>query len=83
VGKLQCFTWIKDQYDSPQTRFCVIGDGIEECNAAQSLKWPFIKVDFRPGNPNRFPGIDKGTLGSYISVMYGASQSDEEEKKDG
>lgn len=83
VGKLQCFTWIKDQYDSPQTHFCAIGDGHEECNAAQSLKWPFIKVDFRPGNPNRFPGLNKGTLRSYISVMYGTPQSDEEEKQDG
>jgi EYA(Eyes Absent) family protein len=83
VGKMQCFTWIKDQYNSPQTCFCVIGDGWEECKAAQSLKWPFIKVDYRPGNPNRFPGLNKGTLRSYISVMYGTSQSDEEEKQDG
>ncbi|KAJ3690942.1 hypothetical protein LUZ61_020106 [Rhynchospora tenuis] len=83
VGKLQCFNWIRDRFDSPQTRFCAIGDGMEECNAAQSLNWPFIKVDFRPGNPNRFPGLNKGTLRSYISVMYGTSESDDEEKKDG
>ncbi|KAJ3690945.1 hypothetical protein LUZ61_020109 [Rhynchospora tenuis] len=72
-------------YDNtrPHTSFCCIGDGMEECCAAQALNWPFIQVDFRPGNPNRFPGLNKGTIRSYISVMYGTSESDDQEKKDG
>ncbi|KAK8505668.1 hypothetical protein V6N13_073356 [Hibiscus sabdariffa] len=35
--------WIKE-------RFCAIGDGWEECEAAQAMNWPFIKVDLRPNS---------------------------------
>nr|CAD1831055.1 unnamed protein product [Ananas comosus var. bracteatus] len=48
VGKLQCFRWIKARFDGPKVRFCVIGDGLEECEAARLMNWPFVKVDFRP-----------------------------------
>lgn len=72
VGKLQCFYWIRERFDSPNTQFCVIGDGWEECEAAKTMKWPFLKVDVPPGETNhRFPGISLRTLNSYISVVYG------------
>ncbi|TYH97383.1 hypothetical protein ES332_A12G239900v1 [Gossypium tomentosum] len=44
VGKLQCFQWIKERFDNRNTRFCAIGDGWEECEAAQAMNWPFIKL---------------------------------------
>ncbi|KAF9623636.1 hypothetical protein IFM89_003643 [Coptis chinensis] len=50
VGKLQCFSCIKERFSSPNVRFCVIGDGWEECEAAQSMGWPFLKIDFQPGD---------------------------------
>ncbi|XP_047324263.1 eyes absent homolog [Impatiens glandulifera] len=71
VGKLQCFSWIRERYDSPNTQFCVIGDGWEECEAAEKMKWPFMKIDVPPGGTHRFPGISLRTLNSYISVVYG------------
>ncbi|KAJ3672617.1 hypothetical protein LUZ60_007338 [Juncus effusus] len=78
VGKLQCFRWIRDRFDGPNTRFCVIGDGPEECNAAINMNWPFVKIDFKPGNANRFPGLSLDGLQSYISVMYDVEEEEEE-----
>lgn len=75
VGKLQCFQWIKKRFDKSNVRFCVIGDGWEECEAAQSMKWPFVKIDLQPRSPHRFPGLSLKTLGSYLSVIYGNSDS--------
>lgn len=80
MGKLQCFQWIKERFDSPNVRFCVIGDGSEECEAAQSMKWPFVKIDLQPGSPHRFPGLSLKTLGYYFSVIYGNSDSTSDEE---
>lgn len=73
VGKRQCFQWIKGRFNSPNVRFCVIGDGWEECGAAEFMRWPFIKIDLRPGCSHRFPGLTLRTVGFYLSVVYGNS----------
>ncbi|PON57063.1 Eyes absent family [Parasponia andersonii] len=73
VGKLQCFRWIKERFNCPNVRFCVIGDGWEECEAAEFMRWPFIKIDPRPGCNHRFPGLTLRTVGFYLSVVYGNS----------
>lgn len=80
VGKLQCFQWIKERFNKSNVRFCVIGDGWEECEAAQSMKWPFVKIDLQPGSPHRFPGLSLKTLGFYFSVIYGNSDSSSDEE---
>lgn len=72
VGKLQCFKWIKERFGGPAVRFCVIGDGMEECDAAQRMNWPFVKIDLHPNGPNRFPGLTTRMVGYYIDVIYGA-----------
>ncbi|XP_057978537.1 eyes absent homolog isoform X2 [Malania oleifera] len=79
VGKLQCFLQIQDRFNSPNTQFCVIGDGWEECEAAQAMKWPFVKIDPRPGGGHRFPGLTVRTLGYYFSVVYGNPDDEVEE----
>lgn len=79
VGKLQCFQQIKSRFNSPNARFCVIGDGWEECEAAQAMRWPFVKIDMQPDSAHRFPGLTSKTLGFYFSVVYGSSD-DEDEK---
>lgn len=76
VGKFRCFKWIKERFGGPAVRFCVVGDGTEECDAAQRMNWPFIKIDFHPTGPHRFPGLAMNTVESYIEVVYG--KSDEE-----
>ncbi|TVU19092.1 hypothetical protein EJB05_35225 [Eragrostis curvula] len=76
VRKLQCFKWIKERFDGPNVRFCVIGDGPEECSAAQVMKWPFIKIEFRPDGPHRFPGLDMPTIQNYMDVIYESSGKD-------
>lgn len=83
VGKLQCFSWIKARFNSPKVRFCVIGDGLEECEAARSMNWPFVKVDFRPNGIHRFPGLDMRTIQSYIDVVYGSPPQVEAESYEG
>ncbi|KAI5417793.1 eyes absent homolog [Lathyrus oleraceus] len=78
VGKTQCFRWIKQRFNHPNVRFCVIGDGWEECEAAEIMRWPFIKIDPRPGKPHRFPGLTSKTVGHYFSVVYPNNKNDEE-----
>ncbi|KAJ0111585.1 hypothetical protein Patl1_03472 [Pistacia atlantica] len=80
VGKLQCFQWIKERFNNPNVRFCVIGDGWEECEAAQAMQWPFVKIDFRPGSSHRFPGLSLKTIGYYFSVVYGSHDAENDEE---
>lgn len=75
VGKLQCFKWIKERFGGPAVRFCVIGDGMEECDAAQRMNWPFIKIDLHPGGPHRFPGLTVKMVDHYIDVIYAPHDS--------
>eukprot|EP00262_Sarcandra_glabra_P010894 TRINITY_DN2650_c0_g1_i1.p1 TRINITY_DN2650_c0_g1~~TRINITY_DN2650_c0_g1_i1.p1 ORF type:complete len:322 (-),score=49.69 TRINITY_DN2650_c0_g1_i1:78-1043(-) len=75
VGKHQCFSWIKDRYGSPGVRFCVIGDGWEECEAAQRMRWPFIRIDPQSNNSHRFPGLTMKTVNHYIDVVYGIPET--------
>ncbi|KAL5724341.1 protein-tyrosine-phosphatase [Ranunculus cassubicifolius] len=71
VGKVQCFKWIKERFNSPNMRFCTIGDGWEEIEAAQAMRWPFVKIDFKQGSHfHKFPGLTLTTLGHYIDVVY-------------
>ncbi|KAG9140033.1 hypothetical protein Leryth_010547 [Lithospermum erythrorhizon] len=72
VGKLQCFSWIKERFNGSNVQFCVIGDGWEECKAAEAMRWPFVKIDPQPNSSyHRFPGLTLADLGHYISVIYG------------
>ncbi|XP_026406672.1 eyes absent homolog [Papaver somniferum] len=80
VGKPKCFSWIKDRFNGPNVQFCVIGDGWEECEAAQIMKWPLVQIDHRPSGSHRFPGLTLKTVGYYISVIYEPSNSESDEK---
>lgn len=76
VGKLQCFSWIKERFNGPNVQFCVIGDGFEECEAAEAMRWPFVKIDPQPNSSfHRFPGLTLADLGHYFSVIYGNADS--------
>ncbi|WCJ20656.1 hypothetical protein M5689_002875 [Euphorbia peplus] len=81
VGKLKCFECIKDRFKDANVRYCVIGDGWEECEAAQAMRWPFVQIDHRPGSSHRFPGLTHRTLGYYLAVVYGSSDADTDEGK--
>lgn len=70
VGKIRCFSWIKERFSGPNVQFCVIGDGWEECEAAEMLRWPFVKIDPKPEGFHRFPGLTLKTVGHYLSVVY-------------
>lgn len=76
VGKLQCFKWIKERYHHPKFRFCAIGDGWEECAAAQTMQWPFVKIDLQPDSSYRFPGVTPKTVSYYFAAVYGNSDTD-------
>ncbi|KAK6947354.1 hypothetical protein RJ641_000827 [Dillenia turbinata] len=46
AGKFQCFTWIKERYGRQNVMFCVVGDGWEECEAVQSMRYTHeLKAD--------------------------------------
>ena len=42
-GKAACFAKIAARY-GPDARFCVIGDGCEEAEAARALNWPLLAI---------------------------------------
>ncbi|PKU60747.1 eyes absent homolog isoform X1 [Dendrobium catenatum] len=81
VGKLQCFAWIRERFSGPSVRFCVIGDGMEECDAAERMRWPFVKMDFRPKAPHRFPGLTVRIIEHYMEVIYGPFNYPDDEKE--
>lgn len=81
VGKLQCFSWIKEKYGGLSVRFCAIGDGNEECLAAEKMKWPFVSIDLDPEGTHRFPGLQTKTLGFYMDVVYGEQPKHENDNK--
>ncbi|XP_059656759.1 eyes absent homolog [Cornus florida] len=80
VGKLQCFSLIRERFSGSNVQFCVIGDGWEECDAAQAMGWPFVKIDLRPGSSHRFPGLTLRTLGHYFSIVYGNADAENDEE---
>ncbi|GFZ00835.1 eyes absent-like protein [Actinidia rufa] len=65
----------RERFSGPNVQFCVIGDGWEECDAAQAMRWPFVKIDVQPSSSHRFPGLTLTTLGHYFSVVYGNSNA--------
>ncbi|CAM9001669.1 unnamed protein product [Rhodiola kirilowii] len=58
------------------------GDGWEECEAAQVMKWPFIQIDLDLGSSHKFPGLTLKTVGHYISVIYGNSDTADADHQD-
>lgn len=81
VGKRQCFSWIKERFNGPGIKFCVIGDGSEECEAAETMGWPFIGIDLRPSGSHRFPGLTMKMVNHYFDIIYGgpAPENDDEQ----
>ncbi|XP_019190891.1 PREDICTED: eyes absent homolog 4 [Ipomoea nil] len=81
VGKMQCFTWIRERFSGPNVQFCVIGDGWEECEAAEAMRWPFVKIDPFSSKYHRFPGLTPKDLDLYLAVVY-ENRNDEKNKED-
>lgn len=52
---------------------------MEECEAAEAMAWPFIKIDLRPSSPYRFPGLNMKMIQSFIDVIYGSPDDDDEQ----
>lgn len=75
VGKLQCFKWIQQRFDNARVKFCVIGDGLDECEAAQALNWPFVKIDTPPYGHLRLPALSVQIIDNYMRVIYGDDES--------
>ncbi|CAH9087662.1 unnamed protein product [Cuscuta europaea] len=83
VGKIQCFKWIKERFSVQQNvQFCVIGDGWEECEAAEAMRWPFVKMDPSCSTKyHRFPGLTSKHLDLYLAVVYENHNDDQENLK--
>lgn len=43
TSKLQCFEWVRDRFGA-KAKYCAIGDGPDELEAAEKLGWPFVLV---------------------------------------
>ena len=51
---------------------------MEECQVAENLGWPFVKIDPYLEGGHRFPGISLSTMNHYLHCIYDNSESDEE-----
>ncbi|CAK9207324.1 unnamed protein product [Sphagnum jensenii] len=78
VGKLQCFRWIYERFSmvTPPLKFCAIGDGIDECEAAQILEWPFVRISTAPSGAQtqdafRLPLLSMEILDHHVTNCYG------------
>ncbi|KAG6780757.1 hypothetical protein POTOM_013631 [Populus tomentosa] len=65
------FQWIKERFKGPNVHFCVHGDGSEDCEGVQAMRWPFVKIYMLPGGDHRFPGLPVRAPGYYFAVVYG------------
>lgn len=57
----------------------MIGNGLEECEAAEAMNWPFVEVDMQPTGNHRFPGLSIRTIKLHIEVAYGVPKSENDE----
>lgn len=51
-------------------KFCVLGDGTDEEEAARSLHWPFLKISIDPDGLHRLPAISYRTIEEYLASVY-------------
>lgn len=51
-------------------KFCVLGDGVDEEEAARSLQWPFLKISIGPDGLHRLPTISYSTIEEYLAGVY-------------
>ena len=70
VGKLQCFHWIRERVQGLPLRFCVIGDGVDECEAANGLSWPFLKIHIGPNAVYQLPTVSMEIIDHHMKIVY-------------
>jgi EYA(Eyes Absent) family protein len=72
VGKLQCCRWIRDRFSCSEKlpKFCSIGDGPDEREAARVLAWPFVNISIDPDAPGRLPLLSYKTVKARIDAVY-------------
>ncbi|KAG0570103.1 hypothetical protein KC19_6G138800 [Ceratodon purpureus] len=73
VGKLQCFQWIRERVQRLPLRFCVIGDGVDEAEAANELSWPFLKIHIGPNAVYQLPTVSMEIINDHMKVVYDPS----------
>ncbi|KAG0586287.1 hypothetical protein KC19_2G079200 [Ceratodon purpureus] len=72
VGKLQCCRWIRDRFSHSEKlpKFCSIGDGPDEREAARVLAWPFVNISIDPDAPGQLPLLSYKTVKVHIKAVY-------------
>lgn len=73
VGKLQCFHWIRERVQGLPLRFCVIGDGVDEYEAANDLSWPFLKIHIGPNAVYQLPTVSMEIIDNRMKIIYDPS----------
>lgn len=76
-GKLQCCRWICEHFLRRERfpKYCVIGDGLDEKEAARVLGWPFVNINIDPDAPNQLPLLSSKTVEEHMKTVYKNSDS--------
>ena len=69
---MQCCRWIRDRFSHSEKlpKFCSIGDGPDEREAARVLAWPFVNISMDPDAPDQLPLISYKTVKARMEAMY-------------
>lgn len=76
VGKLQCCRWIRDRFLDRNTfpKFCAIGDGPDEREAARILTWPFVTISTDPNSSDQLPMLSITAIQNLMKSVYRDSE---------
>lgn len=69
VGKLQCCRWIRDRY-TQQQKFCAIGDGPDEREAARVLGWAFVNISMDPDAADQLTRLSLKSVQDQMKAVY-------------
>jgi len=71
-GKLQCCRWIRDRFLQQEKfpKYCALGDGPDEKEAARVLAWPFVNICTDPDSPHRLPQLSAKTVKQHMDAVY-------------
>jgi EYA(Eyes Absent) family protein len=71
-GKLQCCRRIRDRFlhQDKFPKYCAIGDGPDEKEAARVLAWPFVNINTDPDSPDQLPQLTCETVKERMEAVY-------------
>jgi len=71
-GKLQCCRLIRDRFSQQDKfpKYCALGDGPDEREAARVLAWPFVNISIDPDSSDQLPQLSSKIVKEHMEAVY-------------